>query len=153
MEFYNFNKLFEKNFEKLTKDSPVLFEVQVDKDELWNLYLDSFPAGYNEIYRKRREHDCSCCRHFVKTLGNLIVIKNNKIHTMWGFEANTPAFQVVIDVMNQYLMAKCRAKKRTVCICPKFNRIRVLKMLHEFPFFQTRNFESNVGRTNSFKSV
>ena len=32
-----------------------LYEVDVDKDELWNLYLDSFPAGTNEIYRVNRE--------------------------------------------------------------------------------------------------
>ena len=61
------NRLME-NFAEMTKDVTHLFEVNVDKDEMWNLYLDSFPAGTNEIYRERREHDCSCCRHFIKIM-------------------------------------------------------------------------------------
>ena len=69
------NKLME-NFAEMTKDVTHLFEVNVDKDEMWNLYLDSFPAGTNKIYRERREHDCSCCRQFIKTVGNAVVIKD-----------------------------------------------------------------------------
>jgi hypothetical protein len=36
----------------------VLFTVDLDKDALWKLYLDSFPAGANEIFRTRAENDC-----------------------------------------------------------------------------------------------
>lgn len=106
MEFQQFNSLFEKHFKELTKESPVLYEVALDKDELWNTYLDSFPAGHNEIYKTRREHDCSCCRHFVKSLGNVVVIKNGKIHTMWDFETGYSVFQPVIDAMNQLVLGK-----------------------------------------------
>lgn len=51
MEFSMFKQALQKNFAKMTKDVPHLFEVAVDKDEFWNLYLDSYPAGTNEIYR------------------------------------------------------------------------------------------------------
>ena len=50
------------HFNQITKDVDNIFEVAVDKDETWNLYLDSFPEGTNNIYRERREHDCSCRR-------------------------------------------------------------------------------------------
>lgn len=106
MEFSEFKTLFQKNFEELTKDAENLFEIEIDKDEFWNLYLDSFPAGTNEIYRERREYDCSCCRQFVKNIGNAVVIKNNKVHTMWDFTTGDTTFQPVIDALNAYLMSK-----------------------------------------------
>ena len=76
MDFSEFKTLFQNNFVELTEDVNTLFEVEVDKDELWNLYLDSFPEGTNEIFRERREYDCSCCRHFIKNFGNVVVIKD-----------------------------------------------------------------------------
>ena len=106
MDFSEFKKLFQKNFEEMTKDADNLFEVAIDKDEFWNLYLDSFPAGTNEVYRNRREYDCSCCRHFIKSIGNAVVIKNNKIRTMWDFVTGDDTFQPVINTLNKYLLSK-----------------------------------------------
>ena len=76
MEFKDFRKAIQDNFSVMVKDSTRLFEVEVDKDEFWNLYLDSFPEGSNPIYRVRRTYDCSCCRHFIKSIGNVVSIKN-----------------------------------------------------------------------------
>lgn len=106
MDFSEFKKLFQKNFAEMTKDTDRLYEIEVDKDEFWNLYLDSFPSGTNEIFRERREHDCSCCRHFIKNIGNAVVIKNNKIHTIWDFKTNDTTYQPVIDALNNYLISK-----------------------------------------------
>ena len=92
MEFNEFKKALQKRFAEITKDATHLFEVAVDKDELWNLYLDSFPAGTNEIYRERREYDCSCCRNFIKAIGNVVVIKNNTVYSIWDVEIYDPAF-------------------------------------------------------------
>lgn len=103
MEFTEFKKLFQKNFTEITKNSSTLFEVNLDKDVLWNLYLDSFPTGSNEVYRTRREYDCSCCRHFVKSIGNAVVIENNQVKTIWDFETRDNVFQPVIDALSQYV--------------------------------------------------
>ena len=92
-----------ENFAKMTKDVTHLFEVNVDKDELWNLYLDSFPAGTNEIYRERREHDCSCCRHFIKSVGNAVIIKDNKVTTIWDFATNDDTYQQVLDALSMFI--------------------------------------------------
>ena len=110
MEFKQFNQKLQENFKQMTKDVTHLFEVSVDKEILWNLYLDSFAPGTNEIYRTRREHDCSCCRHFVKNIGNAVVIKDNKIQTIWDFETNETTFQPVINALSQFIKSNAVSK-------------------------------------------
>ena len=95
MEFKKFKNGLQENFKELTKDRTHLFEVDVDKEFMWNLYLDSFPKGTNNIFRERREYDCSCCRHFIKTIGNAVVIKNNEVKSIWDFETHSTTFQPV----------------------------------------------------------
>lgn len=105
MEFVAMRDKLIEHFNKMTKDVDQLFEVDVDKDELWNLYLDSFPPGTNEIYRERREHDCSCCRHFVKSIGNAVVIQDGKVHTIWEFDSKSATYQPVLDALDRYVKA------------------------------------------------
>ena len=119
MEFFEFKQLFQQNFANMVKDADTLFEIEIDKDEFWNLYLDSFPAGTNEIYRERREFDCSCCRHFIKAIGNAVVIKNNKIRTMWEFTTGDTTWQTVIDALDAYL----KSKAITNMYVSKFNSV------------------------------
>lgn len=103
MEFTEMRDRLISNFNEMTKDATHLFEVSVDKDEMWNTYLDSFPAGTNEIYRERREHDCSCCRQFIKTIGNAVVIKDKTVSTIWDFRTDDTTFQPVLDVMSAFI--------------------------------------------------
>lgn len=106
MEFKEFKVLFQENFRKLVQDADCLFEVNVDKDELWNLYLDSFPQGTNEVYRERREFDCSCCRQFIKNIGNAVIIKNNQVKTIWDFETSDSTYQPVVNALSEYIKSK-----------------------------------------------
>lgn len=103
MEFTEMRDKLRKHFAEMVKDVDHLFEVAVDKDELWNLYLDSFPTGTNEIYRERSEHDCSCCRQFIKTIGNAVVIRNNQITTIWDFRTDDSTYQPVLDVLSNFI--------------------------------------------------
>lgn len=103
MGFKNFKKKLQENFERLTGETNHLFEVEVDKDQMWNLYLDSFPEGTNEIYRERREYDCSCCRQFIKSIGNTVAIKDNEIKTIWDIETGCSTFQPVADALSNYI--------------------------------------------------
>ena len=106
MEFNEFKERMQKHFKEMTKDATHLFEVACDKDELWNTYLDSFPTGTNEIYRERRKHDCCCCRHFIKSIGNAVVINDNQIITVWDFRTDDATCQTVIDALAAYVKSK-----------------------------------------------
>lgn len=52
-------------------------------DKLWEGYLTAFPAGTNPIFRERTDHDCSCCRHFIRTMGGVVAIVDGSIVTLW----------------------------------------------------------------------
>lgn len=103
--FMKFKKALQKHFDEMQKEATHLFEVNVDKDELWNTYLDSFPAGTNEIFRERREHDCSCCRQFIKNIGSAVTIKDNQIHTIWELNLGDTTYQPVCDALDTFVKA------------------------------------------------
>lgn len=105
MQFQTFNQLLQKNLDLLLADVDRVFIADVNKDTLWNLYLDSFPEGTNKIFRERREYDCSCCRQFIKELGALVVIKGGKKHTIWGFHevADLDHFAPVAEALDTYV--------------------------------------------------
>ena len=127
MEFTTMRNLLIDHFNGMIKDVDRLFEVSVDKDELWNTYLNSFPAGTNEIYRERTEHDCSCCRQFIKTIGNAVVIKDNKITTIWDFETNDTTYQPVLDALSTFIKSHAVSD----IYVSKFNKIGTLQNYEE----------------------
>ncbi len=51
MEFTEIRTHLAKHFKSMVAEADCLFEVNLDKEELWNTYLDSFPPGTNEIYQ------------------------------------------------------------------------------------------------------
>ena len=105
--FKDFVKAIQKNLQQMSKDSSKLFTVNVDTEELYNLYLDSFPAGTNEIYREKREYDCSCCRHFIRDVGNVVSIKNGELHTIWGINpVSDDKYNVVAAALDAYVKQK-----------------------------------------------
>lgn len=103
MNFKQFRDAIRNNFDEMSKNHSHLFEVEIDKDDFWNHYLDSFPVGANLIYRKRREYDCSCCCSFIKNIGNVVAIEDNKLKTIWNISIDDPTYQTVADAMDKYI--------------------------------------------------
>lgn len=61
-----------------------LFRVRATGEELWAAYLAAFPPGTNPTFRKRTEHDCGCCRHFVRDLGGAVAVTDGGVvTTLW----------------------------------------------------------------------
>lgn len=76
-----------------------LFRAAVNKDEIWECYLGSFPAGTNPIYRERTEHDCSCCKQFIRAVGSVVAVIDGKLVSVWDVNVGDETYQVVADAM------------------------------------------------------
>lgn len=105
-DFKKFRALLQGHFNEMVKSENPLFVTDADEDELYNLYLDSFPAGTNELFRKRREYDCSCCRRFVKNIGKLVAFDDGKMITVWDFDAKSAKYQPVVDALDAYVKSR-----------------------------------------------
>jgi hypothetical protein len=76
-----------------------LYVVDIPKDTLWDVYLDSFPEGTNEVYKERREYDCNCCKQFIKVMGGLVtIIDGKKLTSIWDISVGG-YYQEVADAM------------------------------------------------------
>jgi hypothetical protein len=75
-----------------------LYYVELDKDALWQTYLASFPAWADPLYRKRTEHDCSCCKSFIRAAGGIVTIRDNQLVTLWDCQTDD-AYQPVVDAL------------------------------------------------------
>ncbi len=53
------------------------------KDALWQTYLAAFPEGTDPLYKSHTEHDCQCCKSFVRTMGGVVSIENGAMTTIW----------------------------------------------------------------------
>ena len=103
MGFTEFKKKLQDQINSMLEDVDHLFIMDVDKDALWAMYLNSFPAGTNAIFRKKPEFECSACRHFIKSFGAVVTIKNNKVTTVWDFETDDSTYQPVISALSNFV--------------------------------------------------
>lgn len=103
VNFHDFGAAVEKQFNFMA--GRPLFRVDIDKDLLWDRYLASFPEGTNPIFRERTEHDCQCCKGFIRTMGGVVAIIDKKLVSIWDVDA--PGFyQVVADAMASLVKSK-----------------------------------------------
>ncbi|WPJ72219.1 hypothetical protein DEEACLCL_00202 [Salmonella phage CRW-SP2] len=81
-DFKHFAVAVNKNIQTMSSNG--LFMTDVDKDTLWGIYLSSFPAGTNNLYRERTEHDCTCCKQFIRNIGGVVSIDGNlEVVSIW----------------------------------------------------------------------
>lgn len=115
------------------KDLP-LFRVDAEPEFLWALYLASFPKGTNPMFRKRLEHDCSCCRSFIRNLGNVVALDDSgKLHSIWdGGCEQEPAYAAVFSKMAAFVKAQ---------------EIFGSFLINEVSVGTDKNFEAEVGGT------
>lgn len=82
-----------------------LFVVNTDRDEIWQRYLAAFPPGTDPMFRKRTEHDCACCRAFIRQAGNVVAVQNGALTSIWDVGGLPSPYQEVADAMSEYVKA------------------------------------------------
>ena len=101
--FTEFQEAVTKQLKLMEKHQ--LYRTGVSKDELWDTYLGSFPEGSNPIFRERTEHDCSCCKQFIKAVGNVVAIgSNGKLMTVW--DGDCAAYDTVTKAMERLVRSR-----------------------------------------------
>lgn len=117
-DFHKFALAVHVRYNEMAKQE--LFEVDITPDEIWATYLAAFPEGTNPVFRTNTEHDCSCCRNFIKNLGRVIAIDaSGERQTVWGEWAFLPAPYDTVGqalstlVLNAKIKSVYRTKERS----------------------------------------
>jgi uncharacterized protein YfaP (DUF2135 family) len=81
------------------QNNGTIFYVAVDKEKIWDIYLNAFPAQY------KQENTCNCCKSFIRQFSCLVGIKDNKVLTLWDFECNDPEYANSVKAMRDYILS------------------------------------------------
>lgn len=82
MSFQPFGRMVAASFQSIAAGVP--FVVAVSGDKLFERYLSAFPEGTNPIFKKRTEHDCACCKSFIRHAGNVVSVNaDGSVRTVW----------------------------------------------------------------------
>lgn len=103
LEITSFKKEVAAQLDKMCAENDYLFEVNLDKDKLWETYLETIPSEDNQIYKTRREFDCSACRHFIKSIGNVVAIKDGEVISVWDCGSANPKWDMVAKAIAAYV--------------------------------------------------
>lgn len=112
--------------DELMKAPERVFKTDISGDELYELYLRSFPEGTNPVFKERTEHDCNCCKHFIRNIGNIVQVQSDaSVKTVWDYatvEAPYPYNEVAKvlqaqvqkgQIVDRYLTSEGLYGKRT----------------------------------------
>lgn len=102
-DFQSFSKLVHARYTAMAANE--MFVVGTDNHAVSDAYLAAFPEGTNPVYLTNTEHDCSCCKNFIRNLGNLITITDGKVQTVWDIEGAPHPYDVVAKAMADYVRA------------------------------------------------
>lgn len=99
--FEKFSKQIRDKFDLLSTGE--LYTVEDTNDKIWELYLKSFPEGSNPVFQTRTEHDCACCKNFIRNIGNTVSIIDGKLETIWNIENLEYPYAEVAKTLDNYV--------------------------------------------------
>ena len=79
----------------------MLFISKADPNDLYDTYLNSFPAGTNNMYREKTEHDCTACKQFIRAAGGLLSVVDGRLVSVWDVTIVDPSYAAVAKAMSK----------------------------------------------------
>lgn len=107
-KFQPFAQIVVASFQDAVK-APQVYVTGADGDALYQRYLSSFPDGTNPVFKKQTEHECSCCRHFIRRAGNAVAVSDQGvIRTIWDEAADKAPYpySVVAAALRDAVLAE-----------------------------------------------
>jgi uncharacterized protein YfaP (DUF2135 family) len=95
--FHTFAKLVNARFNQLA--AYPLYDTAVSNDHLWETYLSAFPEGTDPLYRVNSQHNCNCCKQFIRNLGGVVSIETDVMRTVWDIEGAPYPYDIVASEM------------------------------------------------------
>ena len=111
-DFKPFADAVRHQFDEMSKNENELYVVDVDRDEIVDVYLNAFPPGTNPIFRECTEHDCSCCKSFIRNIGRVVMIETDAtlgstLNTVWNTQEELQyPYDVVARIMHDYISSR-----------------------------------------------
>lgn len=98
--FKDFARIVQANYNEMA-EAGELYAVENSNDILWTSYLSFFPEGTNPIFKERTEHDCNCCKQFIRRLGCVVAIKDNQLRSVWDVNFEGSPYQEVAKKLSE----------------------------------------------------
>lgn len=102
-DFHHFAAAVHQQYNEMAKQE--LFTTD-SADDIFAAYLAAFPPGSNPVFRTNTEHDCSCCKNFVRNLGTVVSLATGKIRTVWDIPAVGHPYDDVAKAMAEHVRSR-----------------------------------------------
>jgi hypothetical protein len=104
----NFYELLSEHFSAMSSTG-MLFRANITGDEVYALYLQSFPAGTDPVFRdpSSTEHNCNNCKNFMRRYGNIVAVNvDGTLETIFHIEGAEHPYQGVADAVDMVIKGK-----------------------------------------------
>ena len=97
--FVKLREAIQARYDLLAKNQDVLYYKNVDRDKIWEVYLNSFPT------ETRQEYNCNCCKSFLRQFSGIVAIKNNQVLSIWDIDLKgiDEEYRAAVRNINKYI--------------------------------------------------
>lgn len=95
--FIEVKQKVQQRFSELVENQNQLFEVEVNRDVIWETYLNGFDEEVRQGY------NCNCCKSFFRQYGGIVTIENNKMKSLWDISIPGHECENSIKAVKEYI--------------------------------------------------